>query len=311
MYPKYYNPDTQQWETLPLGYEGLDGLSAYEIAVEHGFVGTEEEWLASLYVSLTAAEVKTLYESNENTNAFTDLYKLKVDTLWSTSDSFASYITAQDLSDYVNLTDLINYVTVQDLSDYITAEQLEGYIENVINPGIFTETDRLKLDSLWTKSQEEDVNPDWSVNTGPAAILNKPTLGTASAQDVEYFILASDNISADKLIDGTTNKTFTAAHKTKLDSIPSDAEKNVNADWDATSGDAQILNKPNLSSYALLASPTFTGIPAAPTATAGTNTTQIATTAFVQSAVSTQGGEANVNADWCNLVSRMCLLRLT
>ena len=31
-----------------------------------------------------------------------------------------------------------------------------------------------------------------------------------------------------------------------------------------------------------LASPTFTGVPAAPTATAGTNTTQLATTAFVQ-----------------------------
>ena len=42
-----------------------------------------------------------------------------------------------------------------------------------------------------------------------------------------------------------------------------------------------------LSPYATLASPTFTGTPAAPTATAGTNTTQLATTAFVTSAVST------------------------
>jgi hypothetical protein len=39
-----------------------------------------------------------------------------------------------------------------------------------------------------------------------------------------------------------------------------------------------------------LASPTFTGVPAAPTATAGTNTTQIATTAFVQAAVSAGSG---------------------
>ena len=29
--------------------KGLDGKSAYEIAVEHGYVGTEEEWLASLH----------------------------------------------------------------------------------------------------------------------------------------------------------------------------------------------------------------------------------------------------------------------
>lgn len=36
---------------------------------------------------------------------------------------------------------------------------------------------------------------------------------------------------------------------------------------------------------ARLASPTFTGTPAAPTASAGTNTTQVATTAFVTQAV--------------------------
>ena len=38
-----------------------------------------------------------------------------------------------------------------------------------------------------------------------------------------------------------------------------------------------------MSSYATLASPNLTGTPTAPTATAGTSTTQIATTAFVQS----------------------------
>lgn len=32
----------------PPGADGADGKSAYEIAVEHGFTGTEEEWLASL-----------------------------------------------------------------------------------------------------------------------------------------------------------------------------------------------------------------------------------------------------------------------
>lgn len=41
----------------------------------------------------------------------------------------------------------------------------------------------------------------------------------------------------------------------------------------------------SLSSKAALASPTFTGTPKAPTASAGTNTTQIATTAFVKTAL--------------------------
>jgi hypothetical protein len=51
---------------------------------------------------------------------------------------------------------------------------------------------------------------------------------------------------------------------------------NGNTPWD--SGNFNPAN------YATLASPNFTGTPAAPTAAAGTNTTQIATTAFVNSA---------------------------
>jgi hypothetical protein len=43
-----------------------------------------------------------------------------------------------------------------------------------------------------------------------------------------------------------------------------------------------------------LASPTFTGVPVAPTATAGTNTTQIATTAFVAAAVAGGGAVTSV-----------------
>jgi hypothetical protein len=46
---------------------------------------------------------------------------------------------------------------------------------------------------------------------------------------------------------------------------------------------------------ALLAGPAFTGAPTAPTATAGTNTTQLATTAFVAAAVATGGGVSSFN----------------
>jgi len=33
---------------MPLGRKGDDGDSAYQVAVNNGFIGTEEEWLASL-----------------------------------------------------------------------------------------------------------------------------------------------------------------------------------------------------------------------------------------------------------------------
>ena len=51
----------------------------------------------------------------------------------------------------------------------------------------------------------------------------------------------------------------------------------------------------SIAAKASLASPTFTGTPAAPTATSGTNTTQIATTAFVAAAVPDISGKANTS----------------
>ena len=50
--------------------------------------------------------------------------------------------------------------------------------------------------------------------------------------------------SADIITDGTTNKVYTATEKTKLAGIATGAEANVQSDWNASSGDAQILNKP-------------------------------------------------------------------
>lgn len=58
------------------------------------------------------------------------------------------------------------------------------------------------------------------------------------------------------------------------------------------SGNLQTVGDPRTQDKADLASPTLTGTPAAPTATAGTNTTQIATTAFVSTAVSNLVGAA-------------------
>jgi hypothetical protein len=50
---------------------------------------------------------------------------------------------------------------------------------------------------------------------------------------------------------------MTGADKTKLDGIAAGAEVNVNADWNAGSGDAQILNKPTLGSAAAAATGDF------------------------------------------------------
>jgi len=73
----------------------------------------------------------------------------------------------------------------------------------------------------------------------------------------------SGNITAlankvDKIIGkGLSTEDYTTVEKSKLSGIESGAEVNVNADWNATSGDAQILNKPTIPSIVGLATETY------------------------------------------------------
>lgn len=86
-----------------------------------------------------------------------------------------------------------------------------------------------------------------------------------------YVEINSSPGSTDAVPEGSVNLYFTAGRgevaaaswwagseaKTKLDGIASGAEVNVNADWNASSGDAQILNKPTLGSAAAAATTDF------------------------------------------------------
>ena len=113
---------------------------------------------------------------------------------------------------------------------------------------------------------------------------------------------------------GLSSNDYTTAEKNKLAGIASGAEVNQNAysnvhlidtteeliQAEYKTSTLELIAGNNLSlskatgdvseyavSIAVKTSPAFTGTPTAPTATAGTNTTQIATTAFVNSAIST------------------------
>lgn len=46
--------------------KGERGYSAYEIAVQHGYIGTEEEWLASLSADQTLSLVQEINSSSSN-----------------------------------------------------------------------------------------------------------------------------------------------------------------------------------------------------------------------------------------------------
>ena len=119
---------------------------------------------------------------------------------------------------------------------------------------------------------------NWEVGVG---VYSANTLTRAT-------VLASSNSNA--LINITAARSFVfivypadkATYKDGSGRIVSGAAGIIFSD---NSVQTTAATTPDLSAYATLASPTFTGVPAAPTAAGGTNTTQIATTAFVTSAV--------------------------
>ena len=120
-------------------------------------------------------------------------------------------------------------------------------------------------------------------------------------------------INGNLSISGTVDGRDVATDGTKLDGIEANATADQTAgdirglgffdtsnDGSGSGLDADLLDGQEGSYYAPLASPTFTGTPAAPTATSGTNTTQIATTAFVQTAVSGLVDSAPATLDTLN-----------
>ena len=95
----------------------------------------------------------------------------------------------------------------------------------------------------------------------------------------------------------TTNAAglMSAAMLSKLNGIAEGANKTTVDSAMSSSSTNPVQNKvvnSALGAKANTASPTFTGTPSAPTAGAGTNSTQIATTAFVQTAVSNAVADA-------------------
>lgn len=77
--------------------------------------------------------------------------------------------------------------------------------------------------------------------TGISITLDKRNLVTNAVENIELDLPASTTALAGLML---------PSDKTKLNGIAAGAEVNVNADWNATEGDALILNKPTLSTVA-------------------------------------------------------------
>ena len=91
-----------------------------------------------------------------------------------------------------------------------------------------------------------------SANTDVTANTAKVGITTQQAADI-VTNNAKVGITTQQASDITANNakiSFDSASSTKLGTIAEGAEVNVNADWNATTGDSQILNKPTLATVA-------------------------------------------------------------
>jgi len=164
----------------------------------------------------------------------------------------------------------------------ITTAQADAITANTAKNS-YPSADATKLAGI-EAGAEVNVQANWNeTDTGSDAfILNKPTIPTAAVDSVntqtgdvvldtddidegttnlyytEARVSANTNVAANtakvgittqQASDITTNNakiSFDSVSSTKLAGIEEGAEVNVNADWNATTGDAEILNKPTL-----------------------------------------------------------------
>lgn len=99
-----------------------------------------------------------------------------------------------------------------------------------------------------SRSNGRQVNADWNATSGPALILNKPTIPSPvnadwNATSGPAMILNKPTLNNSPQINADWNATSGVSMILNKPVIPA---PQVNADWNATSGVAQILNKPTI-----------------------------------------------------------------
>ena len=144
----------------------------------------------------------------------------------------AQFVTSDTLNETVtNIYNDIDYVSaaVQDcISGGVTHGELIA-VSTVIEGDV--QIVSAALNEVSAAIPEAQVNADWNATSGKAEILNKPDLSVyATEQELQNVSSTLDD---------------------KIDAVSAAVpEAQVNADWNATSGKAEILNKPDLTVYA-------------------------------------------------------------
>ena len=181
--------------------------------------------------------------------------------------------------------------------------------------GLMSATDKVKLDGIANGANNYvlpiatasalggvKVGTNLSINSTTGVLSATDTTYSAVTSSTDGLMTASDKVKLDGIASGANAYVLPIAGANVLGGVKVGANLSVDAagvlsatdttysvatttaDGLMSSADKTTLNAIS-STYAPIASPALTGTPTAPTAAAGTSTTQIATTAFVQAAI--------------------------
>lgn len=141
-------------------------------------------------------------------------------------------ISAQQASD----------ITANNAKVGITTGQADAIVANTAKTGITTE----QADAIVANTAKVGITTQQASDI----TANNAKVGITTQQAADIVTNnAKVGITAQQASDITTNNakiSFDSTSSTKLGTIAEGAEVNVNADWNATSGDAEILNKPTI-----------------------------------------------------------------
>ena len=187
------------------------------------------------YITVTqAVDLDTLESDVATNNAKVGITTQQADEI--AANTLKTGITAQQASDIT-----ANNAKVSMVLGTIAGTALEGDTD-LLQLGTTATTALAGNTTTITAQQATDIttnNSKVGITTQQAAdiVTNNAKVGITTQQ-------ASDITANNAKI------SFDSASSTKLAGIAEGAEVNVNADWNATTGDAQILNKPSLATVA-------------------------------------------------------------
>jgi len=161
------------------------------------------------------------------------------------TSSQAANITVGDIT---KLSDLSGVNTGdQDLSSLATKTALGDSTAQVrseipdVSGFVSTETD-----PVYSASQAANISATDITNLGNLSGTNTGDQNLSGLATTTALITGLSAKVDKETGKGLSTNDYTTAEKTKLAGVATGAEVNVNANWNATSGDAQILNKPTI-----------------------------------------------------------------